>query len=146
MQETGVAPRTHRFRNFVIFLLLLLGAYGAGYIPERMARSRTTEELNRLTFDHDLSELHRRLGVASHEAMRNNYASAAQSAQVFFEKCNDVLQKYPFENEPRTKYTLSTFANSRDAIMTQLATGDPASRERLMNMFLALDGVLTRRQ
>jgi hypothetical protein len=135
-----------RPRFALITLLLLAVAFGAGYLPEHLAKRRLNEQLEKLTFDHELSELHRRLGVASGEAMRNNYASAATAAQEFFNGCTKVLQSHAFENQPRTKNAITSYAASRDEVMAQLATGDPASRERLAGMFLAMDGVLARRE
>lgn len=139
-------PRPRRFRTFVIALLLLAAAFAGGYVPQRLEAGRAREQLGKLTLDYELSELHRKLGMASHEAMRNNYASAGEAARVFFDGCNAVPQKYPFENEPRTRNALAVYAGSRDSVMAQLAAGDPASRERLAGMFLAMDGVLSRRE
>jgi hypothetical protein len=140
------APRPRRFRTFVITLFLLGAAFAGGYVPQRIEARRANETLEKLRMDHELSELHRRLGVASHEAMRNNYASAAEAARVFFEGCNEFVQKYPLENEPRTRNTLTTFTASRDAVMAQLAAGDPAVRDQLARMFLGMDGVVARRE
>lgn len=139
-------PPSKRLRTFGLTLLLLAAAFGAGFLPEHLAKRRLSEQLEKLTFDHELSELHRRLGVASGEAMRNNYASAATAAQEFFNGCTNVLQSHTFEDQPRTKNAITSYAASRDEVMAQLATGDPASRERLAGMFLAMDGVLARRE
>ncbi|HEX2834830.1 MAG TPA: hypothetical protein VHW00_17590 [Thermoanaerobaculia bacterium] len=149
MQETAVeAPpkATHGFRNFMLVVLLLAGAFGGGYIPQRLALHRTQESLATLQREHALTELHRRLGVASHEAMRNNYASAAEAAKTFFNGCGEVLDQYPLEDQPRTRNTLTTWMASRDTLLARLAAGDPATREQLAGMYLALDGVLARHQ
>jgi hypothetical protein len=147
MQNDAVTtPRPRRFRNFVLILLLLAAAFGGGYIPEHLKTSRLQEQFDALTVDHQLSELHRRLGVATQEAMRNNYASSAEAARTFFEGCTNLLQKNSFETEPRTRNALLSYAASRDAVLAQLTAGDPTSRERLAGMFLAMDGVIARRE
>ncbi len=147
MQTAVDAPRPrHGFRNFVLVMLLLCAAYGAGYIPEHLERKRADESLAMLTRTDDLSELHRQLGVASHEAMRNNYASAAEAAKVFFDGCREFLEKYPLDDQPRTKATLQTWIAQRDSIMARLAAADPSSREQLAGMFLAMNGVIERKQ
>jgi hypothetical protein len=150
MQETAVAtpppPRPRRFRWFLIVLFLLAASFLAGYVPQRIEANRAKEELAQVSLDHQLAELHRRLGVASHEAMRNNYASAAEAANAFFGGCSEFLLRYPMENEPRTRNAIASYAASRDAVMAQLAAADPAVRERLAGMFLAMDGVIARRQ
>lgn len=148
MEQIAVPPppRPRRFRTVLITLVLLAAAFLGGYVPQRLDAGRAKEQLATLTLDFELAELHRKLGMASHEAMRNNYASAAEAARVFFEGCNGILQKYPLEKEPRTRNALTSYAASRDSVMAQLAAGDPASRERLAGMFLAMDGVITRRE
>lgn len=146
--ETSPLPpaRPRRFRWFVITLLLLAIAWAFGHVPQRMENRKLQEQLDKLQVDHDLAQLHRRLGVATQEAMRNNYASAATAAGAFFTGCTDALQRHPLENEPRTRNALTSYAQSRDTIMAELAAGDPASRERLAGLFLAMDGVLARRE
>lgn len=92
-----------------------------------------------------LADAHRLLGVASHEAQRNNYASAAQAAARFFDQCAALARTEKFEEEPRTRVALVAYSSRRDEIMALLAAGDPASRERLAGLFLTMDGVLQRR-
>ncbi|HET8796064.1 MAG TPA: hypothetical protein VFO89_00145, partial [Thermoanaerobaculia bacterium] len=90
--------RPRRFRWFVITLLLLAIAWASGHVPQRLENRKLQEQLAKLQLDHDLAQLHRRLGVAAQEAMRNNYASAATAAGAFFNGCSEALQRHPMEN------------------------------------------------
>ena len=86
------------------------------------------------------------LGVAAMEAQRNNYANATAAAREFFDGCTALAQTEAFAEEPRTGNAVASYAAQRDAIMTQLANADPLVKERLAGMYLAVDGVFTRRQ
>jgi hypothetical protein len=130
----------------MIVTVLLLGAFGGGYIPQRLALHDAQKSLDELRRVHALTELHRRLGVASHEAMRSNYASAAEATKIFFNGCDDFLQQYPLAEQPRTRNTLTTWMASRDSLVSRVAAGDPSTREQLAGMYLAMEGVLQRAQ
>lgn len=92
-----------------------------------------------------LATAHRRLGIASHEAQRNNFASAAEAAAQFFDQCATLARTNAFEDEPRTQVALTSYAQQRDEVMAQLASADPAVRERLAGLYLTMQGVLDRR-
>ena len=92
-----------------------------------------------------LADLHRELGLASHEVQRNNYASAGEAAARFFDDCTKLANIEPFVDDERTRVALSSYASQRDEVMALLAANDPAARERLSGLYLTMNGVLARR-
>jgi len=92
-----------------------------------------------------LANLHRLLGVASHEAQRNNYGSAGEAAGRFFSECAELATAEQFSEEPRTRVALQAYASQRDQVMALIGAGDPSVREQLLGMYLTMDGVLARR-
>lgn len=141
------APKSqHRLRSILIVIALLIAAFLIGYVPQRLAASRAERELASVRFDREIANLHRQLGVASHEAMRNNYASAAAAAGKFFDGLTEFVNTHPLDAYPRTRAAFGSYVASRDGIMAQLAAGDPATRDALAGMFLAMDGVIQRRE
>jgi len=134
------------FRFLFVMIVLIAIAFLAGYVPCTLRARETQATLQSTQIDLQLANLHRRLGVASHEAQRNNYANAAAAAREFFDGCGALARSEAFDNQPRTRISLTAFANSRDEIMTKLAMADPQSKERLSSMYLTMDGVLARRQ
>jgi hypothetical protein len=126
--------------------LLLLFAFGLGYVPKELERRRLTESAHALKVDLHVATLHRQLGVASHEAQRNNFANATKAAREFFAGCRIVVHEYPMEDQPRTRLALQAYASTSDKVLGQLANADPVAKEQLASMYLAMDGVLTRRQ
>ncbi len=139
-------PRPRRTgRNFLIILLLLIAAFLGGYVPQWLEVRTLRAELQTTDLQLRLAELHQLLGLASHEAQRNNYASAAEDARRFFDQCATLARSGMFDAEPRTQTALLGYAAQRDEVMTLLTSADPASHERLAGMYLALNGVITRR-
>jgi len=124
----------------------MLVAFGAGFIPNELANRRLTRTLQTATLDLRLANLHRQLGVASHEAQRNNFAVASDAARVFFDGCRTLTQEYPFTDQPRTKTALTAYGASGDLVLGQLANGDPTVKDRLASLYLTMNGVLARRQ
>lgn len=84
--------------------------------------------------------------MASFEAQQNNFASAAANARVFFDGCRDVVNDYQFEDQPRTRLALQTYASTSDVVLGQLANADPEVKERLASLFVTMNGLLERKQ
>jgi hypothetical protein len=127
-------------------VLLLAFAFGLGYGPKELERRKLTATLQETDLDLRLANLHRLLGVASHEAQRNNYASAATAARAFFDGCRAVLNEYPLKERPRTRGALQAYASTSDVVLGQLANADPAVREKLASLYLTMNGLLERRE
>jgi len=134
------------FKLFLLVIVLLVAAFLGGYIPQALELRRASASLQRTELDLQLAGLHRRLGVASHEAQRNNFANASAAAREFFDGCAALAQTELLAKEPRTMIAITSYAGQRDEIMTALAVADPRMKERLASMYLVMDGVLQRRQ
>ena len=134
------------FRTILWTVLLLAFAFGLGYGPKELERRRLAATLERTELDLRLANLHRQLGVASHEAQRNNFATASTAARAFFDGCRSVVHEGDFTEQPRTKLALQAYASTSDTVLGELANADPAVKERLASLYLTMDGVLQRRQ
>jgi hypothetical protein len=132
-------------KRVLLVLLLLIAAFLGGYVPATWRARNAETALDKTQFELRLANLHRVLGVAAGEALRNNYASAGGSARVFFDGCTALTQSNAFANEPRTQVAFSSYAAQRNEIMVQLADANPQVKERLASMYLTMDGVLGRR-
>lgn len=122
-----------------------MAAFLGGFIPQWLEARSARAELEHVELQLRLASAHRILGVASHEAQRNNYASAAQAAARFFDDTATLARADAFETEQRTRVALLAYTAQRDEVMALLSAGDPAARERLASLFLTMDGVLERR-
>ena len=131
--------------RFLLVLFLLAAAFGGGYVPQWLEARKLRAEVGRSELQLQLANAHRRLGVASQEAQRSNYASASEAAAQFFDQCATLARTHEFTDDPRTRVALLGYAAQRDQVMALLAAADPAVRETLANLYLTMDGVLARR-
>ena len=139
-------PRGNAGRRFLLVLILLAAAFLGGYVPQWLEVRNLRASLETADLQLQLVNAHRMLGVASQEAQRNNYASAAQAASQFFDQCALLVRNEAFEKEPRTRVALTSYAQQRDEVMALLSAADPAARERLAGLFLTMEGVIERRE
>lgn len=139
-------PRGNAARRFLLVAFLLVAAFLGGFIPQRLEVQSLRAELDKTELQLQLADAHRMLGMASHEAQRSNYASAAQAAAQFFDQSATLARTDALVNEARTHVALLSYTAQRDEVMALLSAGDPAVRERLAGMFLTMEGVLERRE
>lgn len=133
-------------KRLALGILLVVLALGAVYGAKEMETRRLERTLAARDLELELANLHRLLGVASHEAQRNNYASAATAARAFFDGCRSTIYEHDFSDLPRTRLALAGYGSQGDAILARLASGDPTARQQLAELYLTMDGVLARRQ
>lgn len=127
-------------------VILLILAFAAGHVPQRLRANRLDETLRATNVDLELANLHRDLGIAALEAQRQNFANAATAAAAFFDGCSRLAGDERLASEPRTRGALSAYAASRDEIAVQLGTSDPQVTQRLASLYFTMEGVLARRQ
>ena len=130
----------------LIALLLLVVAFVAGYLPQRLRADRLEESLQLTKLDLELANVHRDLGRAALEAQRSNFANAQAAAAAFFDGCSRIVQTEQFASEPRTRVALGAYASARDEISVQLATADPQAAQKLASLYFTMEGVLARRR
>jgi hypothetical protein len=138
--------RRSSFRTLLWIAFLILFAFGLGYVPKELERRRVEKTLRTTELDLRMANLHRLIGVASHEAQRNNFANASTAARAFFEGCRTVLHEHPLEDQPRTRNALQAYASSSDTILGQITNADPTVKEQLASLYLTMNGVIERRQ
>jgi len=129
-----------------VVIVLLVAAFLAGYVPQRLRADREEATLRTMRLDLELSNAHRDLGIAALEAQRSNYANAATASRRFFDACAKLAQDPGLADEPRTRGALGSYAASRDEISVELATANSQVGQRLSSLYFTMDGVLARRQ
>lgn len=144
-RTTPPPPRRSAGKRFLLIVFLLALAFLGGYVPQWLEIRNLRTQIEQTDLQLRLANAHRALGVASHEAQRNNYANAAQAAATFFDTCGTLARTDAFENEQRTRVALLSYTAQRDEVMALLSAGDPVVRERLASLYLTMDGVLQRR-
>jgi hypothetical protein len=139
-------PGRLSFRTLLWIVALIALAFLLGWGPKELEKRRMTETLDETRLELRLATIHRQLGVASHEALRNNYTAAAVAAHRFFDDCRTVEQEFDLESRPRTRLALSAYGQQADTILGELSLGDPVVKERLASLYLTMNGVIERKQ
>lgn len=111
---------------------ILIAVFALGYIPSCVSARGAEERSTRLQRNLRLLDLQGRLGMASYEANRNNYASAAQQSTEFFNGLRETIDN---TGEATLKQSLEKLSARRDEITTNLAQADPAVKEKLAQAY-----------
>ena len=147
MTELTPEPdKRERAKLALIVVALMIAAFLAGFVPKHLEARRDAAALKESRRALRLATLHRQLGVASHQAQRNEYRAAAESAHKFFDGCKAAAAELELADRPRTRLALESYAASAPDILTQLNLGNPAMKEQLSSLYLTMDGVIERGQ
>lgn len=138
MPDAIASPRK-RSPRFVLYLILLLVAFLLGYVPMWMKVRDQNTAREKAEHTLTLTRIVKDLGSAAIDARRGEYEAARQEASAFFTAAH-------FEVDQREKSTLSqqqrdglaAQLGSRDELITLLARNDPASADRLSNLYVAV--------
>ncbi len=111
---------------------LLIVVFLIGYVPSCVSARSAQQQRAQLESRLRLSDLRGRLGMASYEANRNNYANAMQFSTEFYTGLRDLIE----DTEDQTaKKKMQDMMTRRDEITTNLAQADPAVKEKLSAMY-----------
>jgi hypothetical protein len=125
-------PLPANLKKFAIAAAVLIAVFLLGYIPSCVSARGAREENARIEQRLKLSEMLSKLGMASYEVNRNNYASAAQMSTDFFNSLKNLTDTTADET---VKQKLLALSVRRDEITTNLAQADPSAKEKLAQMY-----------
>ena len=130
--------------NKIIFwLVLLVGGFLAGFIPEHMKWVRLVDECSsvRKQFDacqstQQLSQLRNSATMMYLEATRKNYGTSAEYSTRFFQSAQ---QAFTSTSDPAQQSVLREILAMRDQITADLAKGDPAAVNDIQPILVKLE-------
>jgi len=111
---------------------VLIAVFLLGYIPAQKSARRAQQQNVQLENSLRLAELRGQLGMASYEANRNNYASAAQFSTDFFNGLQTAVNN---TDDQMLRQKLQSALERRDEIIANLAEANPAVKEKLSQMY-----------
>ena len=139
-EEVEPAPRksTPVMRRFVIYAGVPLLAFLLGLVPMWLQSRATSAGLadaeRRLT----LTGMRGDLGSAAVDARRGEYEPARQAVSQFFTSLRAEVDKGEASSLTEAQRAgVRPLFDGRDEIITLLARGDPASAERLSDLYVA---------
>jgi hypothetical protein len=137
-----VEPVSHKStpvtRRFVIYGGVLLGVFLLGFVPmwlqARAAAGRLADAERRLT----LAAMQSNLASAAIDARRGDYEPARQAVSQFFTSLRAEIDKGETSGFTQAqKAVVQPLFDGRDEIITLLARSDPASADRLSDLYVA---------
>ena len=125
-------------RRLIIYAIVLLAVFLIGLVPMWLvARGRATE---RDSAQHQLRlcQLENSLSSAALDARRGEYERARQASSEFFTSLREQvdLESEPSDLTSEQRNSLRPMLNQRDDLITLLARSDPASADRLAEMYM----------
>ena len=130
-------------RRILILLVVALVVFLAGFVPMWMKvrdQSALREKAERTL---TVTRIVKDLGSAAIDARRGEYEAARQEASAFFSAANfEIDQRGASALSEQQKKALKPLLAGRDEVITLLARSDPASAERLANLYVAVRKVL----
>jgi hypothetical protein len=113
---------------------VVIVAFLLGYVPSCVGERNAEQQKAQLEYKVRLGDLRDKLGMASYEVNRNNYASAAQFSGEFFDGLLSLLSD---TRDEAFRQKLSQISVRRDEITTNLAQADPVVKEKLAQIYAA---------
>ena len=136
--EPGSRKSTPLMRRFIIYAGVLLVVFLLGFVPmwlqARASAGRQADAERRLT----LVEMQGNLASAAIDARRGDYEPARQAVSQFFTSLRAEIDKGDTSGFTQTQRAgLQPLFAGRDEIITLLARSDPASADRLSDLYVA---------
>jgi hypothetical protein len=137
-EERKRADRPIRSR-IIVYAVVLLAVFLLGLIPMWIAGRGRAAELDAARHDLRLCRLEKNLLSAAVESRRGEYESARSAASNFFTSLREQVDLVSEASDltPAQKESLRVLLNQRDDLITLLARSDPASADRLAQMYVS---------
>jgi hypothetical protein len=137
-ESTPVVKSTSVMRRFIIYAGVLLVVFLLGLVPmwlqARTSAGRLADAERRLT----LVGMQGNLASAAIDARRGDYEPARQAASQFFTSLREEIDKGDTSDFTQAQRAgLQPLFAGRDEIITLLARSDPASADRLSDLYVA---------
>lgn len=109
----------------------------AGFVPMWLKAANQDAQLEAAQRALQLAEIQLALGSAAVDARRGEYEQARQAAVTFFKNVTSEMDREESAFTPAQRNALKSVLKQRDELITLLARGDPASADRLSDLYVA---------
>jgi len=127
-----------RMRRYIIYAAVLLVVFLLGLIPMWLKARTASSSLAETEHQLVLAKLQNDLASAVIDARRGDYEPARQALSRFFSSLSADMDKGNSSNYTEAqRNSMRPLLAGRDELITLLARNDPASADRLSDLFLA---------
>jgi hypothetical protein len=142
MSDEDIQPVQHKspplLRRIVIYAGVLLVVFLLGFVPMWLQARQSASSLAETERQLTLIRMQNNLATAVIEARRGDYEPARQTASQFFNSLRAEIDKGDASGLTQAQRTaLQSLFTGRDELITLLARGDPASADRLSDLYVA---------
>jgi hypothetical protein len=123
-------------KRVIIYLCVAAAVFVAGFVPMWLKARSSESQLSSVRRELRLSTLENRLAAAAVDARRGDYEPARQQASDFFSALRAQTDSAEDSSlDARQREALAPLLEERDETITLLARSDPASADRLSDMY-----------
>ena len=136
---------THWMRRVIIYAALLLIAFLLGFVPMWLTSRESSSRLSEAEHQLSLAQMQNALASAVIDARRGEYESARLAASNFFTSLRAEIDRgdaSAFSLAQREG--VQPLFTRRDEIITLLARSDPASADRLSDLYVSFRKIMNR--
>ena len=136
--EPQLVKSTRPIPRFIIYAGVLVVVFLLGFVPMWLKARGTTTTLAKTEQQLVLAKMQNSLGSAVIDARRGDYEPARQAASQFFTSLRAEIDKGDVSNLTQAqRVSMQPLLAGRDEIITLLARSDPASADRLSDLYVA---------
>ena len=130
-----------KMKKIGLILLGLVIAFLLGFAPQWWSKKQVQQDLNTTQRQLQISRWRGVLGSAAIDARRGEYELARQATSKFFTEARADLDGGNSVFTEVQQAQMKTVMAPRDEVITLLSRNDPASLDKLTDLFLAYRGV-----
>jgi hypothetical protein len=131
-------------QRYLIYAAVLLVVFLVGFVPMWLKARTTTNTLTETENQLFLARTQNDLASAVIDTRRGDYEPARQAVSRFFTSLNEEINKASSSSYTQAqRQALQPLFAGRDELITLLARSDPASADRLSDLFVAYRKIMT---
>lgn len=138
MKQPKTVKTTYSMRRPVIYAVILLVVFLFGFVPTWLKFRECSHSLYQASQYLSIARIENTLASAAIDARRGDYEPARQAASSFFTSLRAEIEKGNDSALSRTEREgLQPVLAPRDEIITLLSRSDPASADRLSDLYVS---------
>jgi hypothetical protein len=136
--ESAPVKHSHVTRRFITYTAVMLTIFLVGFMPMWFKARASSKSLRDAERQITLVSIQSNLASAVIDTRRGDYEPARQAISQFFNSLSTQTNKADASSFTQTQRAeLQPLLNKRDDIITLLARSDPASADRLSDLFVS---------
>jgi len=135
----------HWMQRFIRYVFLVLVVFLVGFIPMAFKLRASSSDLSVAEQQLNLARIQNSLGSAVIDARRGDYEPARLSTSSFFSSLRaETDSANDSALSPAQRESVQSLSLGRDEIITLLARNDPASADRLSDLYVAYRTIMSK--